>query len=299
MTNEPGPDILRMLRIRPVRWMGGRLNRHWLVMSRWGPCVLRRWHGDPSDVDYELALMERLLRTGLPVPRLLEGPIEADGSVWSLCSHLRGAPQADNGPAEQRERGRLLARFHATSSELPDLGSRKGWRRCEEILADPELDATLLAYERTAPEEARAVRWHLDSAREHVDLDSLAMQPSHLVHGDFAAWNLLFEDGALSGILDFELARSDHLEADFALAWRGKYDEVVYGYDEVRKLDAAALDRITPIWWSGLIEQACRQFQKGVPDDGWIMRKLLLRTPLMGRLGTPCGLGVPNASASR
>src|SRR5436305_1638768 len=116
MTPEPCPEVLKVLRIRPVRWMGGRMNHHWLVKSRWGPCVLRRWHGGWPDAKYELSLMERLLSAGLPVSRLLEEPIELDGLVWSLGSQLRGSPRVDNGPAEQRARGRLLADFHARTS---------------------------------------------------------------------------------------------------------------------------------------------------------------------------------------
>ena len=48
--------------------------------------------------------------------------------------------------------------------------------------------------------------------------------PFVIAQGDFAPWNLRFQGGRLSGILDFELAHWDHRIADFALAWRGKYD---------------------------------------------------------------------------
>ena len=40
-----------------------------------------------------------------------------------------------------------------------------------------------------------------------------------VVHGDFTPWNLRFQNGTLSGILDFELAHWDHRIGDFALSW--------------------------------------------------------------------------------
>ena len=106
--------------------------------------------------------------------------------------------------------------------------------------------------------------------------------PGVTVHGDFTPWNLRFKNGRLSGILDFELAHWDHRVGDFALSWRGKYDEIVHAYAEVSPLKAEEWELITPVWWAHLIEGACRDLVKGVRDDGWTIRKLLQRSPLMG-----------------
>ncbi|CAN5356730.1 hypothetical protein BH11ARM2_BH11ARM2_12870 [soil metagenome] len=102
------------------------------------------------------------------------------------------------------------------------------------------------------------------------------------IHGDFTHWNLLFQDGHLSGILDFELARQDHHMADFCLGWRGKYDEVVHGYHEVSRLELEKWASLVPIWWASLIEGACKDMRQGFYDGGWTVKKLLERTPLMG-----------------
>lgn len=64
----------------------------------------------------------------------------------------------------------------------------------------------------------------------------------------FKKWNLRFQKGKLSGILDFELAHWDHRVGDFALSWRGKYDEVVYGYDEVSPLEPEEWELLTTMW---------------------------------------------------
>jgi Ser/Thr protein kinase RdoA (MazF antagonist) len=93
---------------------------------------------------------------------------------------------------------------------------------------------------------------------------------------------LLFKDGLLTGILDFELAHSDHRIADFALAWRGQYDDVITAYSEVASLEAEEWALLTPLWWAQLIEGACRNIRAGVRDDGWTLQMLLRRSKLMG-----------------
>ena len=102
------------------------------------------------------------------------------------------------------------------------------------------------------------------------------------VHGDFTPWNLLFQNGKLSGILDFELARRDHRIADFALAWRGQYDDVIHAYFEVAPISAEEWALLTPLWWAQLIEGACRNIRAGVRDDGWTLKMLMRRSKLMG-----------------
>jgi Ser/Thr protein kinase RdoA (MazF antagonist) len=103
-----------------------------------------------------------------------------------------------------------------------------------------------------------------------------------MVHGDFTRWNLLYRKGRLSAILDFELAHRDHRIGDFALAWRGRYDEVVYAYAEVSPLEPEEWELLTPMWWASLIENAGRHLAAGTWDDGWILKMLLRRSPLMG-----------------
>ena len=263
--------------------LGGRANRHWLVGRRGEAMVLRRWSSPPDDIAYELHLMARLAGLGWPVARHLDGPLPADGHVWSLLSFLPGAPPSQDDPeVEGRARGRLLARLHADTAQITDLGQRGGWRRCEEIVADGSLDATLMASETTCPEGVRILRWHLDRARERLAEIGPLTRPPILVHGDFAPWNLRFTHGQLTGLLDFELAHQDHRVADFALSWRGKYDAVVEGYAEVTPLLPEEWALLTPLWWITLIDGACRDLAHGTPDDGWTIRKLLLRSPLMG-----------------
>jgi Ser/Thr protein kinase RdoA (MazF antagonist) len=292
--DRPRSDVLARFAVREVAPLGGRLNRHWLVEPA-GPAappavagrlVLRRWAAGlpPASLDYERRLLERLAALGWPVAPVVAGPIERGGHAWSLSPFLPGEPPSQpNNPDEQRARGRLLAALHQDLARLTGFGQRPPWRRCEAILADPALDRVLADHEIHRAEEVRLLRWHLDRARERIaPLRRLAERPGMVIHGDFTSWNLRFLGGSLSGILDFELAHEDHRVGDFALAWRGKYDEVVRGYDDVSPLEPQEWELLTPLWWAGLIELACEHLRAGTADDGWILKKLLERSPLMG-----------------
>jgi len=290
-------EVLAQFDVRLTAPLGGRINQHWLVEAQGEQLVLRRWGQSPlindaslnwASINYEVRLVALLAEFEWPVAATVAGPIEINGHFWSLALFLPGdsplsADLIHGGREKQRTRGRLLAEFHTGLAQVPDLGQRPGWRRCEEILADPTLDNVLAKNEQGQPEEVRVLRWHLERARERI----AELQPQNwagvVVHGDFTPWNLRFTDGRLSGILDFELSHWDHRVGDFALSWRGKYDDVVLGYDEVAPLTPEEWALITPLWWAQLIQSACIDMQHGIVSDGWTTNKLLLRSPLMGR----------------
>lgn len=279
---SPPDELLENLSVRLLASLGGRFNRHWLVEAHGERRVLRRWGPQPVEsIRYEVSLLERLSAMGWPVAPLDE-PIEFDGGLWSLAPFLSGEFPAAGHAHEPVARGRLLAEFHAVTARIDGLGERPGWRRCEAILADPEIDRLLTEREAAGLEEAGIVRWHLDRARLRAEGLRLAERTSIPVHGDFAPWNLRYESERLTGLLDFELARPDHRIADFALAWRGKYDAVIEGYEQVSPLEPEERAAIVPVWWAELIEGFCRNLRQGRNDDGWTVNKLLTRSPAMG-----------------
>ena len=280
----PNEEVLGKFNVQLAASLGGRLNQHWLVNFKNECFVLRLWSNETqiNDIEYEVKLLKNIAELGWPVAAVIEGPIELGGQMWGLFPYLYGdPPSVENPVAEQRARGRLMAQFHADLSKLNGIGQRKDWRRCEEILSDYGVDRLLSENEKKRPEEIRILRWHLERARERVSGLRLHSRPGIVIHGDFTPWNLRYQEGKLTGILDFELAHWDHRVGDFALSWRGKYDEVIYGYIEVSPLDPEEWELLTPMWWAGLIEGACRHLKEGTSDDGWILKKLLERSPLM------------------
>ncbi len=294
---QPSEEVLAHFSVRLISPLGGRVNQHWLVEAQGEPLVLRRWGQSPlihdaslnwAAISYEVRLLACLAELEWPVAPPVMGPLETGGHIWSVAPFLPGElPVIDNkihgGHAEQRARGRLLAEFHAGLAEVPDLGQRPGWRRCGEILADPLLDTILNTNEQQRPEEVRILRWHWERACERIAELQPENWPGSIIHGDFTPWNLRFTGGRLSGILDFELAHWDHRIGDFALSWRGKYDDVILGYDEVSPLTPGEWALMTPLWWAQLIQGACLDMQHGIIGDDWAINKLLLRSSLMGK----------------
>jgi Ser/Thr protein kinase RdoA (MazF antagonist) len=283
MLVQPGDGVLEHFGISVVAALGGRLNQHWLVTAQGEQLVLRRWSAPMDDIRYEIHLVAQIAALGWPVAPVVAGPVELAGHLWSLAPFLPGDPPAVKHAAdEQRERGRLLAAFHADLAKIQGFEQRGTWRRCEETLGDSTIDSLLAKHEMAQPERVRLLRWHLEHARALIADLPLHDRPGIVIHGDFTPWNLRFINGRLSGILDFELAHWDHRVGDFALAWRGKYDEVIHAYTAVSPLEPEEWALLTPAWWAHLIDGACYEMRNGIPDDGWTTKQLLRRSPLMG-----------------
>lgn len=80
---------------------------------------------------------------------------------------------------------------------------------------------------------------------------------------------------------------------EFALAWRGRYDDVVHGYPEVCPLTERDRALLTPALWSWVFLGVAGEIRR--MTDGrvaphrleWQTKMLLRRSPLMGRHSVP------------
>src|SRR5207253_4137941 len=117
---------------------------------------------------------------------------------------------------------------------------------------DPMIESLYSAYERLRPLKGHIKRLQLDWERTVFALLYLQNAETVVLHGDFARWNLLFQDEQLSGILDFEARHRNYRVADFALSWRGDQDEVLAGYTEVSPLSELDWQLLVPVFWSWL-----------------------------------------------
>lgn len=168
-------------------------------------------------------------------------------------------------------------------------GHRDGFPLPQQTVADPLLEQWLAVLEQRRPEEGRILRAYREAAAAQL-ADHESDVPSGVIHGDFTRWNLLFEGGALSGVLDFEASHNDRLVADFALAWRGDHDEVIRGYDSVRALSEAEWRLVWPTYWAwlflGVKEMLAEHYSQpgGVSspaDLDWQVRHLLKDSDLL------------------
>jgi len=280
--------VLSQHALEVERHLGRRVHEHWLVRQGSVRLVLRRCSPKPyRELSYELAVLDQLAGLGWPVPTPVQAPFEADRSTWVLFTHLPGThPQ--RAPSEQQRRGQLLAQLHADLETLGDLGQRAGWVRSEQLLDDPELDRQLGRYEPIDRDAARLLRRHLERARAALADADAASRDVMVIHSDFTHLNVLYDQGRLTGILDFETTHLNHRVADFALSWRGKHDDVIHGYEQVRPLSDVDWELLTPVFWAwtyiGMTQylaDATSQ-DRPVPSLAWPIRMLQRRSPLMG-----------------
>lgn len=288
------PDVAAHFGVTVESFIGDNSNAHWFVRRAGERFVLRRHRLARSltSAYYEAALVHRLGARGHSVPEVVDGPVVIDDRVWMLMTVVPGTPgsyETDN----ERWRGRELAALHDDLITLTDLGQRDGRELADAVVASPGLDDALAYFATFFPDEARIMQWHVDRSRQRfaeVDLDKAALL---IIHGDFAPWNLQFVDGQLSGIVDFDLAHLNYRIADFALSWRGKYDGVVEGYNEVSPLTDTEWPLLAPVRWSWLmigVEDAINEARaSGEEPDRfvWPVEQMLRRSALMGRDAEP------------
>ena len=244
-----------------------------------------------DDIAYELAVLQRLRELGCPVSAAVEEPMHFGGRTWCLFTWLPGVcrPSGNDSAAEQRERGRLLAALHGSTARIVEMGQRDGFIRSDDLIRDPGLVSSIRAYERLSPAEGHIMRWHLDQAQ--AAFASIAVETAEMIvlHSDFTRWNLLFERDRLTGILDFEATHLNYRVADFALSWRGEYDEVIEGYQEVHTLTALDWELLVPVYWSwifiGVKKEINAMIAGNVPPHGfeWQVKHLMKRSGLLGR----------------
>ena len=69
-----------------------------------------------------------------------------------------------------------------------------------------------------------------DAKRLVVEHDLLGL-PQAIVHGDFASWNVHFDDdGQLAGVIDFDLSHPDSRSWEFVIARLDLAPELLAGY---------------------------------------------------------------------
>jgi Ser/Thr protein kinase RdoA (MazF antagonist) len=233
-------------------------NTHWILRNASERLVLRRYRAarSLSEIAYELAVLGFMAGKGWPVARNVDQPVTVGGRVWCVFEFLAGRSPSPRSAAgrrrERRRRGRLIAELHESFADAAELGQRPGWLRADEgLFADMPwsgIGAWFRRLEKSDPEAGRLLiqAWEVTSD----DLARLVPMapPAIVIHGDVVPWNLRYARGKLSGLLDFDLAHLDLRVAEFALAWRGRHDDVLLGYEDVRPLDPVERALVVPVF---------------------------------------------------
>jgi Ser/Thr protein kinase RdoA (MazF antagonist) len=286
--------VLGQWELKVLHKLEGRVNRNWMVERLNGErFVLKQFTQPESDINYELSVLRRLSDSEWPVPTPVGEPLQAEGSTWCLFELLVGQPLKEKGAPERHSRGQLLARFHDSTSDLCDLGQRRGFQRCDAIVSDPGLIGAVRRYEQVVPDIGKLMRWHIDACRIGFESHDLEDLEQIVIHSDFAPWNLLYSEGELTGILDFESTHLNFRVADFALSWRGEYDDVVHGYNEVHPLSDLDRALLVPCFWAwmflGVKDEIDKILSGHQENHGfkWQTKQLQKRSPLFGEFSAP------------
>jgi len=187
-------------------------NTNYFVTTSQGRYVLTLFERLPAaELPFYLGLMAHLARHGIPCPapiadladRFLS---ELNGKPAALVTRLPGVSLERPGAPECAELGGLLARMHLAGRSyrgyLENPRGPKWWRVA-----------------------AREVRPFLDTARQRLLDEELLLQARHRfaelprgpVHADLFRDNALFENGRISGVIDFYFAGVDCLLFDVAV----------------------------------------------------------------------------------
>jgi homoserine kinase type II len=200
----------------------GGVNEHWHVYTADGRYVLRRYYQRNAHVDvgYEHAVLAHAARTGWPVAVPLssvdgETVVHSDGGRYSLFPYLHGTPGQYGNHDLLRVKGRLLARLHQDLASLPSRSQRAGFARINDldlfVRADgwADLEDLLRWYEEADEAVSSAIRRQCIESREELARLGYRSLPDTVIHFEFVQNSLLFTDGTLTGLLDFDFTHRD------------------------------------------------------------------------------------------
>jgi len=223
--------VIESLRVFP---RGSRRSPKVKIKSKQGEFLLKRrapGMDDPYRVAFAHDLQLRLQSEQYPVPGLVgtrddnNSMLQLGGRTYEVFNYVQGA-RCNGSPAEWREVGASLGGLHRILADhrsvyAPPPGSFHGAAEIDAKMAlvtpgvaaiEPHTDRDLVAV--TAEYLRKA---YLDAAKRVDDL-GFASWNGGVVHGDWHPGNLLFRDGRIAAVLDFDSSRLEPRVVDVANA---------------------------------------------------------------------------------
>ncbi len=211
---------------------------------------------DAASLPFCLGLTDHLAARGYPAPRPVRRPDgdwvgTLNGRPAAVIDWLEGAWLRAPTPAEQAAAGAMLARLHLAAADFP-------LRRDNPVGPAAWLDLAARSATAATGADLEILREAEALLSELADpfTEDLPMGP---IHADYFPDNVLFQGGAVSGVIDFYFGCTGPLAYDLAIAlsaWGfdgagapipGAIKAFRKGYEAVRPLtpaEAAALPRL-------------------------------------------------------
>jgi homoserine kinase type II len=188
-------------------------NTNYLVITSHGKYILTLFEKlTSSELPYYLNLMVHLSNHDIPCP----SPIvnldnkflgNLNNKPASLVTYLPGIPLEHPAPEQCAQVGTLLANMHLSGTSFPDKMNNPRGPKWQETIV-PALIPLL------STEEA-------DLLQEELRFQSLYQfgdLPQGVIHADLFRDNILFNNNAIGGVIDFYFACNDVLLYDLAIA---------------------------------------------------------------------------------
>jgi aminoglycoside phosphotransferase (APT) family kinase protein len=233
--------------------VGGVMNKTLRLKYGEGSYILQvNGSTEAHEMENNLNCFQYFQDSKVPVPQTVTEEVrEYDSSHYIIVEDFKTETlNEDITPEKTRDAGRYLAYIHNSQSF-----DKAGWWEWEDrkpkVIGFPD-DSLKGRIEDNLEDNLEYFReedidWLVDVSERFLD-EYIELIPTDFeavfVHHDYNPGNILVEDGAIVGVLDFDYAHSSHGQRDLVKAannfWiRGNVDrEHIYeGYREVRKLD--------------------------------------------------------------
>lgn len=306
------PDI-RDWSPRSTGW--GTINQTFFVGGESNPYVLKLYGKDtnPKQIRYEHRILAGLGQADLPFstpsPLLsysgetLLPVADFEGVLASLFPLLNGGTVRRGDPQHTHQAGAAMGKLHHALSNLPItpadavLPSWGELARVHPLVPDPAALASGLGL---ATDTADALNSLIVEVMEAI-ASLPASLPRQITHADYLWPNLLFQDGLVSAVLDFEFATYDLRAFDFAgslyhfgmLPWKtGEGWDLLEafgsGYSERLSLTSNEIEALPLllhwqrlgglIYWAGVYRQGLTSYQSLVEavEDNLLLEKWLM-----------------------
>lgn len=254
----------------------------WHIQRDGESLVLRR-HGDPLALGHEMLgrsvawqvnAMNLAADAGWPAPRVLGEPFDHEDAWWTLERFLPGQSRA----TKPNERAMLINDWHGAGIPVTGLGARPGALDHLAILNDP--DATTILGSCIDQTDRTLLLHRLDQVGALAAGIDWRASRHVLVHGDLIDQNVLWSDGRLTGIIDFELANVGRRITELVLTWRSRHDELVLALHRLDPLNEHEWRMLLVDWWARLVSLAAVGLRQGRQPDRWELDGLRRKTPL-------------------
>lgn len=170
----------------------------------------------PEVVAYDHSVIRTVAQAGIPTATPLPSKsgktwVEVDGIAYEVFPYLEGLLPYDQFSREQLcAAARTLARLHAATARATPEGSKK-WPREHEARAMAETLQSELLHTGQGASSAVRTRAHrmlalLDELAATLQPAILAALPHAIIHGDYTPANVLFREGGVGAVFDFDWA---------------------------------------------------------------------------------------------